>query len=178
MIYQKILNNRRSRSLPFIKRGVFSPRNRGILMPSTELNAISETIIGSAIEVHRALGPGLLESAYEACLMYELLNSGLKVEQQKPLPIAYKNTTIDCGYRLDIIVEDSVIIELKSVEQILPIHKSQLLSYLRLSGLTLGLLINFNVELLKQGLHRVVNKFETSASSATSALKIERPPHV
>lgn len=150
---------------------MYSPRDRGIAMTSPDLNRISETIIGRAIEVHRALGPGLLESAYEACLMYELLNSGLQVEQQKPLTITYKNTTIDCGYRLDMIVEDSVIIELKSVEQILPIHKSQLLSYLRLSGLTLGLLINFNVEVLKQGIHRVVNNFKISASSATSALK-------
>lgn len=139
-------------------------------MPIEDLNKISEIIIGKAIEVHKELGPGLLESAYEACLMYELLNSGLKVEQQKPLPITYKNTTIDCGYRLDMIVENSIIIELKSIEQILPIHKSQLLSYLRLSGLTLGLLINFNVEVLKHGLHRVVNNFKTSASSATSAL--------
>jgi len=140
-------------------------------MSIEDLNKISEIIIGKAIEVHKELGPGLLESAYESCLMYELLQAGLTVEQQKPLPIIYKGTKIDCGYRLDMIVEDSVIIELKSVEQILPIHKSQLLSYLRLSGLTLGLLINFNVEVLKQGLHRVVNNFKTSASSATSALK-------
>lgn len=140
-------------------------------MPIEDLNKISEIIIGKAIEVHKELGPGLLESAYEACLVCELLNSVLKVEHQKPLPITYKDTTIDCGYRLDMIVEDSVIIELKSVEQILPIHKSQLLSYLRLSGLTLGLLINFNVGVLKQGLHRVANNIKTSATSATSALK-------
>ena len=157
MIYQKILNNRRSRSLPFIKRGVFSPRNRGILMPSTELNAISETIIGSAIEVHRALGPGLLESAYEACLIHELTRSGLKVEHQKPVTLLYKGTTIDCAYRLDLLVEDSVIVELKAIDTILPVHKAQLLSYLKLTGLKLGLLINFNVELLKHGIQRIAN---------------------
>lgn len=135
-------------------------------MTSTDLNKISETIIGSAIEVHRTLGPGLLESAYEACLIHELSQSGLKVEHQKPVILSYKGINIDCAYRLDLLVEDSVIVELKSVDKILPIHNAQLLSYLKLSGLTLGLLINFNVEILKNGIQRVVNNFKDSAPTA------------
>jgi len=126
-----------------------------------ELNKISEIIIGKAIEVHKALGPGLLESTYEACLKYELLQSGLKVENQKSMSIIYKGIKIDCGYRLDLIIEDSVIIELKSIELVLPIHKAQLLSYLRLAGLNLGLLINFNADILKNGIVRVVNNYKT-----------------
>ena len=121
------------------------------------MNKLTEEIIGKSIEVHRELGPGLLESAYETCLVYELRNAGLKVETQKPLPLIYKGIKIDCGYRIDVLVEDSIIIELKSIEQILPVHKSQVLSYLRLSNLKLGLLINFNVILLKQGIHRIIN---------------------
>ncbi len=140
-------------------------------MSIKDLNTLSEIIIGKAIEVHRELGPGLLESAYESCLAYELESSGLKVETQKPLPLIYKGMKIDCGYRLDLMVEDSVIIELKAVASLLPIHMAQLLSYLKLSGISLGLLINFNVEALRHGIQRVVNNFTTSAPSAPSAVK-------
>jgi GxxExxY protein len=129
------------------------------------LNAITERIISAAIEVHRALGPGLLESAYEACVSFDLIQSGLKVERQKPLPIAYRDVNLDCGYRLDMVIEDSVIVELKAVDQIAPIHRAQLLSYLRLSGCKVGLLINFNVPLLREGIVRVVNNFADSLRS-------------
>ena len=124
-----------------------------------ELNKITEAIIGSAINVHRELGPGLLESAYEACLAFDLSDTGLFIEQQKPLPVIYKDVKLDCGYRLDLLVEKEVIVELKSVEKILPIHKAQLMSYLKLSGCKVGLLLNFNVEVLKDGITRIVNNF-------------------
>ena len=124
-----------------------------------QLNAITDKIIGSAIEIHRQLGPGLLESAYESCLVYELTELGLKVEKQKPLPVIYKDVKLDCGYRMDILVEDKVVVEVKSIEALLPVHDAQVLSYLKLSGCKVGLLINFNVELLKRGLKRIVNKF-------------------
>ena len=124
-----------------------------------DLNAITHKIIGGAIEVHRALGPGLLESAYEACLAFELAERGLKVEQQKPLPVVYKDVHLDCGYRLDLLVEDAVIVELKAVSELAPIHEAQVLSYLKLSGCKVGLLINFNVEVLKQGIRRLVNDY-------------------
>lgn len=130
----------------------------------TQLNRITERIIGAAIKVHKALGPGLLESAYEACLAFELADCGLMVERQKPLPLIYREVNLDCGYRLDILVEDSVIVELKAVDHILPIHQAQLLSYLKLSGHRLGLLINFNVTLLKDGITRVVNDPQNSVS--------------
>lgn len=121
------------------------------------LNKITEEIIGAAIEVHRNLGPGLLESSYEACLLYELAQRELKVEQQKSLPLVYKEVSLDCGYRLDLLVEDQVIVEIKSIDQLLPIHKAQLLSYLKLSGRRVALLINFNVKLLKNGIRRIIN---------------------
>ena len=121
-----------------------------------ELNGISRKIIGGAIEVHRALGPGLLESAYETCLAYELAGLGLTVERQKQLPISYKDIELDTAYRLDLLVERKVIVELKAVEQVYPLHKNQLLTYLKLSGLELGLLINFNVRVLKDGISRVI----------------------
>jgi GxxExxY protein len=121
-----------------------------------ETDSLTGNIIGAAIEVHRALGPGLLESAYEACLIYELRLRRLKVEAQKPLPIFYKDVMLDCGYRLDLVVEDQVIIEIKSVNSIAPIHEAQLLSYLRLYGAcTRGLLINFNVKRLVEGIRRM-----------------------
>ena len=123
-------------------------------------NETTETIIGGAIAVHRALGPGLLESAYEACLFYELVDRGLSVERQKALPVEYRGVNLDCGYRIDLLVEKIIIIELKAVEKIDPIHKAQLLSYLKLSSCKLGLLINFNVRLLKNGIHRIVLDFE------------------
>lgn len=121
------------------------------------LKQITQTIIGAAIEVHRALGPGLLESAYEVCLVYELRQRGLRVEQQKPLPVVYRDISLDCAYRVDLVVEDAVIVELKAVDALLPIHQAQLLSYLKLSGCKVGLLINFNVRVLKEGIRRVVN---------------------
>jgi GxxExxY protein len=124
-----------------------------------QLNGITETIIGAAIEVHRSLGPGLLESAYEQCLAFELAGRGLEVASQKPLPVVYKNVRLDCGYRLDLLVEDKVIVEIKAVDGIAPIHQAQLLSYLKLSGCKVGLLINFNVSVLKNGIRRVVNGF-------------------
>jgi len=127
------------------------------LKEEERFNQITEQIIGAAIEVHRALGPGLLESAYEACLAFELVQRGLKVERQKPLPLVYKQVELDCGYRLDLFVEESVIVEVKAVDQSAPIHQAQLLSYLKLSDCKVGLLINFNVKLLKNGIRRVVN---------------------
>ncbi|HYG73833.1 MAG TPA: GxxExxY protein [Planctomycetota bacterium] len=121
-----------------------------------DANGITETVIGAAIEVHRSLGPGLLESTYESCLAYELSQRGLRFETQKALPVVYKEVRLDCGYRIDFLVEDLVIVELKSVEEIAPIHEAQLLSYLKLSGRKVGLLINFNVKMLKDGIKRRV----------------------
>jgi GxxExxY protein len=122
---------------------------------NVKADSLVTMIIGAAIEVHRALGPGLLESAYEICLLHELQSMHLKIEHQKPLPIHYKNVILDCGYRLDLIVENQIIIEIKSVLQFAPIHTAQLLSYLKLSNCSLGLLINFNVKLLKEGIRRL-----------------------
>ena len=116
-----------------------------------EINQITEKIIGAAIEVHRELGPGLLESAYETCLSFELAERGLDIDRQKPLPIVYKGT------RLDLLVENLVIVEIKSVDHLDSIHQAQLLSYLRLSGCKLGLLNNFNVQVLKNGIKRMIN---------------------
>lgn len=124
-----------------------------------KLNKITKTIIGMAINIHRALGPGLLESAYEACMVYDLVKAGLKVEQQKPLPIVYRGVKLECSYRLDLMIEKEVIVEIKSVEKLLPIHQAQLMSYLKLSDCKVGLLINFNVKVLKNGIKRVVNNF-------------------
>ena len=126
---------------------------------SENMNYLTERIIHAAIEVHKALGPGLLESAYQACTAYELIQEGLKIEQQKSLPVDYKGVRLDVGYRLDMIVNDVVIVEFKSVESLTPIHEAQLLSYLKLSGLKVGLLINFNVKVLKYGIRRIVNNF-------------------
>ena len=122
-----------------------------------ELNKVTEAIIGAAIEVHRALGPGLLESAYLTCLVYELRERGYKVLQEVPLPLIYKEVKLDCGYRLDLLVNDSVIVEVKSVERLAPIHDAQVLSYLKLAKCKIGLLINFNVKLLKYGVKRFAN---------------------
>lgn len=124
-------------------------------------------------EVHRRLGPGLLESAYEICLAFELRSMGLNIEMQKPLPVVYREIKLDCGYRLDLVVEDSVIVEIKAVEQLAPIHIAQLLSYLRLSEKRVGLLINFHVRVLKNGLKRVVNDFPDSARPALSAVNTD-----
>lgn len=121
-----------------------------------ELNALTEKIIGAAIEVHRHLGPGLLESAYESCLAYELEQLGLMIERQKALPLIYKEIHLEQGYRLDVLVEQKVIVELKVVDQITPVHEAQILSYLKFSGCHIGLLINFNVRLLKNGIRRFI----------------------
>lgn len=122
-----------------------------------ELNDLTEKIIGCAIKVHRVLGPGLLESAYEVCLVHELRKADLKAERQVALPVIYEGLRLDADYFIDILVEDTVVIELKSVEHILPIHEAQLLTYLKLANKKLGLLINFNVTLLKNGIKRRIN---------------------
>jgi GxxExxY protein len=128
---------------------------------STELtekedsNSLTGKIIGAAIEIHRALGPGLLESAYEACLIYELRLRKLRVEPQKSMPVFYKDVYLDCGYRVDVAVEGQVIVEIKSVNSLALIHEAQLLSYLKLSDCKIGLLINFNVKILKEGIRRM-----------------------
>lgn len=119
-------------------------------------NEVSGIVVDAAIKVHSALGPGLLESAYEACLAYELTKRGMHVESQKILPVVYDGITLDIGYRLDLLVNDTVIVELKSVKEIADIHKAQLLSYLKLSGKPIGLLLNFNVILMKNGIQRLV----------------------
>lgn len=124
-----------------------------------ELNDISQTVIGAAIEIHKQLGPGLLESVYVATLTYDLQLLGLKAEMQVPLPVVYKEVLMEVGFRVDILVNDKVIVEVKSVEALAPVHYSQLLTYLRLADKRLGLLINFNSDVLKNGIHRVVNKF-------------------
>ncbi len=125
----------------------------------SKINVITEKTIGCGIAVHRALGPGLLESAYEECLCYELSLSGLSFQRQVQLPISYKGVKLDCGYRLDVVVEDLVIVELKAVERILPIHEAQLLSYLKLFDKRVGLLMNFHVAALKNGIKRIANSF-------------------
>jgi GxxExxY protein len=114
-------------------------------------------IVGAAIEVHRRLGPGLLESAYERCLSRELALQGVPFQRQVPLPIEYRGLQLDCGYRLDIVVNQSIIVEIKALAKVLPIHRAQVLTYLRLTRCRLGLLINFNVEVLRNGLHRIIN---------------------
>jgi GxxExxY protein len=128
-----------------------------------DINKLSSTIIGAAVEVHKALGPGLLESAYEECLSHELDLRNIVYEKQKSLPLAYKGKQSDCGYRLDIVVENRIILELKSCEKIEEIHKAQLLTYLKISGLKLGLLLNFNTPVMKDGIVRIVNNLEEPA---------------
>jgi GxxExxY protein len=131
----------------------------GVDATQRSINQLSERVIGGAIQVHRYLGPGLLESTYEACLVWELQRRGLGVATQVPLPIVYGDVRLAIGYRLDLVVEDTLIVEIKAVDVVLPVHKAQLLSYLRLSGKSVGLLLNFNVTRLKDGLTRVVNQF-------------------
>ena len=121
-----------------------------------DVNALTGQIIGAAIEVHKALGPGLLESAYEECLCRELDLREIQYKRQQAVPIEYKGVKLDCGYRIDVLVRDLVILELKSVECLEPIHEAQLLTYLKLTGLKVGLLINFNVPVLKEGIKRMV----------------------
>lgn len=120
-----------------------------------ENNSLTDAIIGAAITVHRELGPGLLESVYEKCLAFELADRGLSVTTQKEIPVRYKNLTFDCGFRADLIVENKVLVELKSIDQLLPVHTAQVLTYLKLSNFRTGLLINFNVPLLKSGIKRL-----------------------
>ena len=122
-----------------------------------DINQLSSRIIGAAIEVHKAIGPGLLESAYETCLCHELSLRSLNFEKQKPLSVRYKNVSLDAGYRLDVVVEGTIILELKACEQLEQIHKAQLLTYLQLSGLKLGLLLNFNVPVMRDGIVRIAN---------------------
>jgi GxxExxY protein len=124
------------------------------MMNDDEINRITEQIIGAAIEVHRTLGPGLLESTYHACLRHELIQRGLDVESEKELPVVYKGIKLDCGYRIDLLVNQAVIVELKAVDELKTIHEAQLLSYLKLSRCPVGLLINFNVRQLTQGIKR------------------------
>src|SRR5205807_3981205 len=122
----------------------------------TRNDLLTEKIIGFAIEVHRRLGPGLLESAYEECLCYELDQSGLAFRRQMPLPVVYKAIRLDCGYRMDVVVEEQVILEIKSVERLMPIHEAQVLTYMKLGGIATGLLLNFNTPVLKDGLRRLM----------------------
>ena len=121
-----------------------------------QLNILSGRIIGAAIEVHKHLGPGLLESAYEECLNYELVKNGLSVRRQEPVPILYKEVKLEFGYRIDILVENLVVVELKAVDTLLPVHEAQVLTYMKFARKRLGLLINFNVTLLKNGLRRFI----------------------
>jgi GxxExxY protein len=121
-----------------------------------EFEPLSNQVIGAALEVHRTLGPGLLESVYEQALAYELTTLGLNVQTQVAVPVAYKSVKLDCGFRLDLLVQEQLVIELKSVDSLAPVHDAQLLTYLKLTGLHTGLLINFNVPLLKQGIKRLV----------------------
>lgn len=139
-----------------------------MMTEAEELNQITDKIIGAAIKVHRALGVGLLESAYEACLAFELAEAGFSIERQKPLPLVYRDVKLDCGYRLDLLVDGKVIVEVKTVDKFAPIHQAQLLSYLKLSGCKVGLLINFYVMVLKNGIRRMVNDFPDSQRSPRS----------
>jgi len=137
-----------------------------------DLNKLSSKIIGAAIEVHQILGPGLLESAYEECLCKELSLRDISYERQKTLPLEYKGDKLDCGYRLDVVVENSIILELKACEKIEPIYKAQLLTYLKLSKLSLGLLLNFNVPLMRDGIVRVVNDFNEKFENCSEEWKV------
>jgi GxxExxY protein len=120
-------------------------------------NEIANKVIGLAIEVHSALGPGLLESAYQECLFYKIGKAGLKVEKEKPMPLVFEDVKLECGYRIDLLVENKLVIEIKSVESLNDVHLAQTLTYMKLGNYKLGLLINFNVALLKNGIRRVVN---------------------
>ena len=122
-----------------------------------EIEKIATEIVDSAIKVHKALGPGLLESAYQQCLMYELRQRGLKVESEVPMPIKYGEVKIEAGYRMDLVINNVIVVENKTVEKLLPIHQAQLLTYLKLSGCSLGFLLNWNVTIMKDGIKRIVN---------------------
>jgi GxxExxY protein len=141
-----------------------------------DINKITESIIGAAIEVHRHLGPGLLEAAYEECLCRELSLRAVSFKRQVPLPIIYKGIPLDCSYRLDLLVDERVVVEIKAIEVLLPIHDAQLLTYLKLGGWKIGLLINFNVPLLKDGIHRLANGLEEFTPIKQSIHPIIIPP--
>jgi GxxExxY protein len=126
------------------------------MLAQRENDLLTERVIGFAIEVHRQLGPGLLESAYEECLCYELTQGGISFRRQVPLPVVYKSMRLDCGYRIDVVVEEQTVLELKTVERLMPIHEAQILTYLKLSGLHTGLLLNFNSAVLKDGMRRIM----------------------
>lgn len=128
---------------------------------TNQIDRIAKEVVDAAFKVHSNLGPGLLESAYEACLAHELTKRGYRVERQKAQPVIYEGLKIEVGYRLDLLVEDLIIIELKAVEQLAPIHQAQLLTYLKLSSKQLGFLVNFNVPLIKDGIRRIANHFQT-----------------
>jgi len=132
-------------------------KNNCLNIQQMEINRLTELILKCAYSVHSALGPGLLESAYEECLYYELKQSGLKVEKQKSLPLVYKEVKLDAGYRMDLLVENSVVVEIKSIEAFTDVHIAQVLTYLKLSGCKIGLLLNFNVASLKNGIKRLAN---------------------
>jgi len=148
-------------------------------------NDLTDRIIGAAIEVHRHLGPGLLEAVYEECLCYELSQRGLKFQRQAPLPINYKGIKFESAYRMDLVVEDAIVIEIKATEEMLPVHSAQLLTYLKSSNKRVGLLINFNVPILKNGLKRIVNHYagaslapRVSAPSAFKSLNLPSSPRL
>jgi len=128
-------------------------------LTAERLNRITEIIIGAAIRVHRTLGPGLLESVYLACLAFELAEEGVGVETQRPIPVEYRGGRLECGFRADLIVEGAVIVEVKSLERLAPVHQAQMITYLRLSGCLVGLILNFNSRVMKDGIKRVVNNF-------------------
>jgi GxxExxY protein len=142
---------------------------------TSAIDGVTGEVIRAAIEVHRRLGPGLLESTYEACLAFELTDRGLRAERQRPFPLFYRSIKLEPAYRVDLLVQESVIVEVKALEQLLPVHHAQLLSYLRLAALPVGLLINFNVTSPKRGIRRIVNSYSPSPrpprSSASSAFR-------
>jgi GxxExxY protein len=136
-----------------------------------DVNGTTEAIIGAAIEVHKALGPGLMESAYEECLCRELTLRKVPFERQRPLPVEYKGARLDCGYRLDLLVAGTAVVELKAVDALVPIHEAQVLTYLKIGGWSVGLLINFNVPVLKQGIRRIVLNFKEQPSASSAPLR-------
>ncbi len=140
---------------------------------ATTINEISQAIIGAAIEVHRALGPGLLEAVYEECLLREFALRSIPFERQKPLIVEYKGAKLDCGYRLDFLVSEKVVVEVKAVDRLLPIHQAQILSYMKLGGWKLGLLINFHAPLLREGIKRLVLGLEDVPRSVAAPARDE-----
>ena len=142
---------------------LFVPRAKRavkIIRTIMDINKVTGLVIGAAIEVHKVLGPGLLESAYEECLCHELQLREMSFQRQQPLPVQYKGVKLNCGYRLDVVVENAVVLELKSCDRLEPIHHAQLLTYLKLSKISVGLLLNFNVSVMKDGIVRLVNEFK------------------